>query len=826
MPDQTVAAPVEHPLQQWRPLLNTRFSKSLDSLPTDLSLSHSLCQTRQWRPLLNTRFSKSLDSLPTDLSLSHVFALFVMAGFPEVLCPGSQALLQDNGGDVKPVVVVKHFSEKGEVMVMDVRSRRRKTVKDYQLDYQVQQEPVLDGERFGKLLTILSGVSREVSESREDRNRVERVWVLALTLKAVLLCIKNDKNGTCTQDLVEQGLCPALVQLASKGTGFSRQWLLKDLEVLGVTLYRPEKPNTEEKGASETSSESEATPASKEATPDLPVAQGLDPCEGLDEATKICFQITHEALGAPMPILRAIYELHGKQTNDLLDEVQKCFDGDAFHASEEVRKMAAKWQVTSEEPKVEHTPEDFESRATDVGVIPFIPLPMKPSAHLVAVEEPTTCGEKLIKTSEAELRDSYEKQQRSKSSALLKKEVQTHGKAASRKYLYQVNMAVATLYARHVLCSVLANWPESSTIKSETLGFPPGLETHLASLLDLLQRVVEKDDFQQVVENVVTHCGSEMLAVFAKATCQFMEETNLATETKESSHPYKSNTEITDKVPDVATETKESAHPYKSNTEITDKVHIPNAVFLSVRFDPQCHTEEDCDELAMSSSKDLKQDRHVFSGPHNKWAGFDIPGDTLYYKFEGDSSSNLWGFRFTVTGGRSGRFNTGYVILNTLLSKSTVFSHLPIKLLWEWLVQVACRQTSQQRLKVVELLLRILTACSLRSYGNAPPNQDIDLSLLKPLWKLYSTMPDNTDSSATILPPLQRALTELFILAEDLAMEWGIEDNYLLQVMNEDAFRKSAAQGLRNVAAISLAIKYKNKATEALERAPATPKAP
>ncbi|KAI8488213.1 Zinc finger ZZ-type and EF-hand domain-containing protein 1 [Branchiostoma belcheri] len=603
---------------------------------------------------------------------------------------------------------------------------------------------------------------------------------------------QNDKNGKCTRDLVEQGLCPALVQLASKGTGFSRQWLLKDLEVLGVTLYRPEKPNTEEKASSETSSDSEATPASKDVTPDMPVAEGLDPCEGLDEATKICFQITHEALGAPMAILRAIYELHGKQTNDLLDEVQKCFDGDAFHASEEVRKMAAKWQVTSEEPKVEHTPEDFESRATDVGVIPFIPLPMKPSAHLVAVEEPSTCGEKLIKTSEAELRDSYEKQQRSKSSALLKKEVQTHGKAASRKYLYQVNMAVATLYARHVLCSVLANWPESSTIKSETLGFPPGLETHLASLLDLLQRVVEKDDFQQVVENVVTHCGSEMLAVFAKATCQFMEETNLATETKES------------------------AHPYKSNTEITDKVHIPNAVFLSVRFDPQCHTEEDCDELAMSSSKDLKQDRHVFSGPHNKWAGFDIPGDTLYYKFEGDSSSKLWGFKFTVTGGRSGRFNTGYVILNTLLSKSTVFCHLPIKLLWEWLVQVACRQTSQQRLKVVELLLRILTACSLRSYGNAPPDQDIDLSLLKPLWKLYTT----------ILPPLQRALTELFILAEDLAMEWGIEDSYLLQVMDEDAFRKSAAQGLRNVAAISLAIKYKNKATDAVEQAPAAPKAP
>ncbi|KAI8488214.1 Zinc finger ZZ-type and EF-hand domain-containing protein 1 [Branchiostoma belcheri] len=164
--------------------------RGLDWVAPLATALQSLCQTKQWRPLLNTRFSKSLDSLPTDLSLSHVFALFVMAGFPEVLCPGSQATLQDNVGDIKPVVVVKHFSEKGEVMVMDVRSRRRKTVKDYQLDHQVQQEPVLDGERFGKLLTILSGVSRELIEAREDRSRVERVWVLALTLKAVLLCIR------------------------------------------------------------------------------------------------------------------------------------------------------------------------------------------------------------------------------------------------------------------------------------------------------------------------------------------------------------------------------------------------------------------------------------------------------------------------------------------------------------------------------------------------------------------------------------------------------------------------------------------------------------
>lgn len=74
-----------------------------------------------------------------------------------------------------------------------------------------------------------------------------------------------------------------------------------------------------------------------------------DPLEGLDEETKICFQvmrdanynaakyivmfkskvlffsmqITHDALNAPLPILRAMYELQMKRTDSFFLEVQK-----------------------------------------------------------------------------------------------------------------------------------------------------------------------------------------------------------------------------------------------------------------------------------------------------------------------------------------------------------------------------------------------------------------------------------------------------------------------------------------------------------------------
>lgn len=62
------------------------------------------------------------------------------------------------------------------------------------------------------------------------------------------------------------------------------------------------------------------------------------------------------------------------------------------------------------------------------------------------------------------------------------------------------------------------------------------------------------------------------------------------------------------------------------NVPPQDKVHIPGAIYLSVKFDPQCSTEEGCDELAMASSSDFQQDRHTFSGSQQKWKDFELPG--------------------------------------------------------------------------------------------------------------------------------------------------------------------------------------------------------
>ena len=55
-------------------------------------------------------------------------------------------------------------------------------------------------------------------------------------------------------------------------------------------------------------------------------------------------------------------------------------------------------------------------------------------------------------------------------------------------------------------------------------------------------------------------------------------------------------------------------------------MHIPGAIYLSVKFDSRCYTEDGCDELVMASSSDFLQDLHNFSGSPHKWSDFEIPG--------------------------------------------------------------------------------------------------------------------------------------------------------------------------------------------------------
>ena len=67
---------------------------------------------------------------------------------------------------------------------------------------------------------------------------------------------------------------------------------------------------------------------------------------------------------------------------------------------------------------------------------------------------------------------------------------------------------------------------------------------------------------------------------------------------------------------------------------------------------------------------------------------------------------------------------------------------LPLARLWTHLIMVACQHKGQERIKVVKLLQELvnrqLVAAESADLGAA--GQRLELSALKPLWQLYTTL--------------------------------------------------------------------------------------
>ncbi|XP_068457200.1 zinc finger ZZ-type and EF-hand domain-containing protein 1 [Clinocottus analis] len=766
----------------------------LDWACTVADILHSLNACPEWSAVIAAFTDHCVQQLPQTLKRTNLFTLLVLVGFPEVLCVGTQTVFIDNANEQHNMILLKHFTEKNHAAVVDVKTRKRKTVKDYQLiQSQDSTAAGLPGqpEDQGSPKTLLSRYLSNftsiishlllASQDNGSPDAVEASWVLSLALKGLYNTLKKHGVERSQEDIQQSGLTQLLVRKCSKGTGFSKLWLLRDLEILSIMLYSSKReihsmaqdPERDQREQDKEHDSDHSSCCADDADVSKP-----DPLEGLDEETKICFQITHDALNAPLPILRAMYELQMKRTDSFFLEVQKRFDGEEIKTDEMIRTLAQKWQ-----PNRRPRSEERNTKAVDTDMI-VVSCVSKPSHCEKATEEVNVVAQKLITNTESDLQLSYAKQRRTKSSALLHKELDVRSNRAVRQYLVKVNQAIATLYARHVLASLLADWPAEAALSEEALELSGA--SHMAYILDMLMQLEERPLWEKILQRVLKGCSQSMLCSLSLTACQFMEE------------------------PGMAVQIRESKHPYDNNTNFEDKVHIPGAIYLSVKFDSRCYTEEGCDELIMSSSGDFLQDVHNFSGSPQKWSDFEIPGDTLYYRFMSDMSNTEWGYKFTVTGGHRGRFQTGFEILKQMLADDQVLGHLPLADIWEWQVGVACRQTGNQRLKAIHLLLRLLqcqsqTAC--------------ELTLLRPLWQLFMSMENSLSqdpTSITVLLPLHRALTELFFIAEARAIAQGILQQYLLAMTTDEQLLNHTAMALKNIAAISLAINYPNKSTKLL----------
>jgi hypothetical protein len=88
----------------------------------------------------------------------------------------------------------------------------------------------------------------------------------------------------------------------------------------------------------------------------------------------------------------------------------------------------------------------------------------------------------------------------------------------------------------------------------------------------------------------------------------------------------------------------ESAHNYPNDANMTGTVTIAGATRLKISFDPRCRTESGFDILTLEDG--VGKNRKMISGDCGvpRWQSFEIPGDTLKWKFTSDAQRNYWGY--------------------------------------------------------------------------------------------------------------------------------------------------------------------------------------
>lgn len=77
-----------------------------------------------------------------------------------------------------------------------------------------------------------------------------------------------------------------------------------------------------------------------------------------------------------------------------------------------------------------------------------------------------------------------------------------------RQYLFKVNEAIAILYARHVLATLLAKWPSDTPIREEDLELSGA--SHMAYILDMLMQLEERLMWEKVRRRSVWICSQDL----------------------------------------------------------------------------------------------------------------------------------------------------------------------------------------------------------------------------------------------------------------------------------------------------------------------------
>jgi hypothetical protein len=461
------------------------------------------------------------------------------------------------------------------------------------------------------------------------------------------------------------------------------------------------------------------------------------------------------------------------------------------------------------------TIQEYQDSQEDMGVTGFlsVTVDLKKIKATQESEEELKKGMVLIPKEKKEKKKSNVNN-KEKSQELLQdelKKIKEDG-YCNKDYMLKIHKAMIVLHSRQVLALLLMEWPQDGpSINTLLLG---GLDiSHWFSLLDHIVKGLPENKQEKLLRNVVLYSESTELISLALTAVQCM--TDVA----------------------VARETVKFKYSTQNDIKKEDKVVLPNAAFLKVSMEIKRTFNGSID---ISSDKEYTQyaychvqDDRITGTEKEEEAEHKIPGNTVYYRntlFKQDGTSSCTGWSFKVTGFQIGRFNTSYTLLRILLggassdlaTPSKPLPSLPLVQLWPHLIAAACELTGDQRLKVVGLMLQLLhlNTCDVREGAAVPTTSPkLDLTLLKPLWSLYTVLTKNEEKpvkNGSLKPEIVRGLTELFLIVENLAQEWGVEQDLMMETISEETILKWFGEGVCNIGYVSLSLGLTNTITETL----------
>lgn len=180
----------------------------------------------------------------------------------------------------------------------------------------------------------------------------------------------------------------------------------------------------------------------------------------------------------------------------------------------------------------------------------------------------------------------------------------------------------------------------------------------------------------------------------------------------------------------------------------------------------------------------------------------------LKWKFLRHDESD-WQFEscsFKIYSCVSKNFHSAYYLLDELIDQLDIKSFQQLNELWNYLIKISCAQVFNKRLKLLNLLIKIMhkvNECSM-------DKMCVNLFALKPLKNLEYTLEMTSKEDRN----LSRALFELFFFAEKLANKWQIQNEYRAQMKDKVEFVEKVCETAYLISLIMTSLNLSTNSSE------------